>query len=114
MNKFTDCEMAAMRRELRLNGYNSLLRLIVLHDRGIDNVASARRALGVFCSASGSSIKSWESQGLTGVFVDRAIEFAECYHLPIWRYQLEPTNAVVENWLAFDYRHLDPNKNHAA
>ncbi|MGD6739711.1 hypothetical protein ACN08N_23660 [Photobacterium leiognathi subsp. mandapamensis] len=114
MSKFTDREMAAMERELRINGYKSLLRLIVLHDRGIDNVDSARRALGVFCSASGSSIKAWESQGLTGVFVDRAIEFAECYRLPIWRYQLEPTKAVIENWLTFDYRQLSAHKNHAA
>ncbi|PSU99778.1 hypothetical protein [Photobacterium kishitanii] len=103
MSKFTESERAAMAEELAINGFNSLLRLIVLHDKNIPDVINAKYRLGTFCSASGSTIKSWSKHGLRGVFVERALEFAACYHLSIKSHQLEPTRAIVEQWLEYDY-----------
>ena len=103
MSKFTELERAAMTEELAVNGFNSLLRLIVLHDENISDVTSAKYKVGIYCCASGSAIKSWSKHGLRGVYVERALEFAECYNLPIKAHQLEPTKAIIEQWLDYDY-----------
>ncbi|PSU19942.1 hypothetical protein CTM97_18565 [Photobacterium phosphoreum] len=103
MNKFTESERAAMAEELAVNGFNSLLRLIVLHDKNILDITSAKYKVGTYCCASGSTIKSWSKHGLRGVYVERALEFAACYHLPINAHQLEPTKAIIEQWLEYDY-----------
>ncbi|MGF1727047.1 hypothetical protein [Photobacterium nomapromontoriensis] len=99
---FTDAEITEMKRVLAVNGFNSLLRLIVLHDKGIETTVSARRALGNYCSASGSTMKGWESTGLNGVFADRALEFAEAYPFVMSKHQLCPTKVIAEQWLNYD------------
>lgn len=103
MSDFTELEISAMKKALAVNGYNSLLRLIVLHDKNISSVVSAKFQLSVFCAASGSTAKTWATEGLRGVFVDRALEFAQGIGVPIYKHQLEPTNAIAKNWLKFDY-----------
>lgn len=103
MSNFTESEVAAMKRDLAVSGYNSLLRLIVLHDKNISGVVSAKFQLSIFCAASGSTAKTWATEGLRGVFVDRALEFAQGIGAPIYKHQLEPTNAIAENWLKYDY-----------
>ncbi|PSU89958.1 hypothetical protein C0W35_18315 [Photobacterium kishitanii] len=96
MSKFTESERAAMAEELAINGFNSLLRLIVLHDKNIPDVTRAKYKVGTYCCASGSAIKSWSKHGLRGVYVERALEFAACYRLSIKAHQLQPTKAIVE------------------
>ena len=103
MSDFTELEISKMKKALAVNGYNSLLRLIVLHDKNIKTVCSAKFQLSVFCAASGSTAKTWATEGLRGVFVDRALEFAQGIGVPIYKHQLEPTNAIAKNWLKFDY-----------
>ncbi|PSU23844.1 hypothetical protein [Photobacterium kishitanii] len=103
MSKFTESERAAMAEELAINGFNSLLRLIVLHDKNIPDVTRAKYKVGTYCCASGSAIKSWSKHGLRGVYVERALEFAACYRLSIKAHQLQPTKAIVEQWLEYDY-----------
>ncbi|ELV7515529.1 TPA: hypothetical protein ACX6RS_002545 [Photobacterium damselae] len=103
MTQFSDADIERMKQELAVNGYRTLLRLVVLHDKHLRTESEARRDLGVFCSASGSTMKSWESKGIRGVCVARAVEFAECYGVKMGSHQLQPTTDIALQWLNYEY-----------
>lgn len=105
MVKFSNSEIQEMKRQLALNGYHSLMRLIVLHDKNTKTIVQARREFGIFCSASGQTLKSWEQFGLRGVFILRALEYAECFGIKIFVHQLQPTTTIAIHWLEYEWLH---------
>lgn len=100
---FTMDEINLMKRQLAVNAYNALIRMIQYRNSEVSTFGSARQDLGRYCLASGTTINSWSGLGVKGVYVNRAIEYAEVFDIPIFKHQLSPTNAIAKQWLRFEY-----------
>ncbi len=96
---FSKAQLAEMRNELAVNGYQSLIRLILLHDKKLKTETAARRALMNYCDCAYSKSLEWINTGIQPFFVERVLEFMACYPCAVSRHQLAPRDREAEIWL---------------
>lgn len=93
--KFTTEEYKAMRTELKANAFASLIRLMPM-ERG-DVIFHISRT----CDAAYGSVKDWERFGVPNKHINTILDIAKQNDIRIYKHQLSPTSAVVNQWLTW-------------
>ena len=92
---FTTEEYKAMRTELKANAFASLIRLMPM-DRG-DAIFHVAR----ICNKSYGAVRDWEKFGVSNKYINAVLDIAKQNDIRIYKHQLSPTSAVVNQWLTW-------------